>query len=262
MEEDEEDAKGLPPPRASSRFALPPASLATLGQDAGPGAGEGTGYPPTTPRVLAAELKERLKWLRSCSGQGGGGAGGAGEEGGLVGAGAGAGAGGLLGPPDVGDAGDAVATMSEVELLMSLMPAPGDCVDVSTLRDAVNLVPSLHELFNHYSPTVAVSAKRRDGTSVTFDAVTMDLNAFVNQTGAAGPVVHEQDFFRMLHDYGVVPKLVSYTVRGCPPPPPFASQPPPLQDGDPSSGAMHALGCVGPYHALPMLCSAWMPSPL
>jgi hypothetical protein len=221
---EEEDSKAAAPVRLSSRSTLPPASQAAFMSDGDEGdVPLNAAVASSSPHELAAELKERLLWLRA-NGTGGTEAGGAVGRGGVAGGATRGGPGGDV-PPGPGEApgapgalpmadpSESVVAISEVELLMSLMPAPTDCVDVNTLRDAVNLVPSLHELFNHYSLTVAVSAKRRDGTSVTFDATAMDMNAFVNQSGSGGPVVDDQDFVRMLQDYGVVPKLVSYTVR-------------------------------------------------
>jgi hypothetical protein len=122
---------------------------------------------------------------------------------------------GVLGPvkSDAIDDGSAV-TVSQVELLLSVLPPAKEAVDVVTLRDAVNIVPSLHELFSNYSPIVAVTATRRDGVNVVYDTEAMDLNTFVNKSGQHVPTIPEEDLLRLLKDYNVVPKLVSYTVRG------------------------------------------------
>jgi hypothetical protein len=117
----------------------------------------------------------------------------------------------------VGAAGAAV-TVSQVEVLMSVMPPVSECLEVNSLREAVTVVPSLHELFHFYTEGQAASGSRRDGHNVVFGSEAMDMKSFAHKSAAGGPTIPEPDFRRLLHDFGVCPKLVSAHVRSCLPP--------------------------------------------
>ena len=103
-------------------------------------------------------------------------------------------------------------TVSQVEVLLSVMPPANEVIDASSLRDSVTVVPSLHELFHFYTVGEAVSGARRDGMNVVYGKESMDIKAFVNKSSAGGPTIPEHDFRRMLHDFGITPKLVSFHV--------------------------------------------------
>ncbi len=104
-------------------------------------------------------------------------------------------------------------TVSQVEVLMSVMPPVSECLEVNALRESVTVVPSLHELFHFYTEGTAASGVRRDGRNVVFGAESMDMKAFVSKSAAGGPTIPELDFRRLLHDFSVCPKLVSAHVR-------------------------------------------------
>lgn len=128
-------------------------------------------------------------------------------------AGAEATAGGAMLP--VRPAAAAGVTVSQVEVLLAVMPPAAETLDANALTESVSVVPSLHELFHSYTQGRATSGLRRDGANVVFGTEAMDMKAFVTKSASGGPTVPEQDFRRMLHDFGVTPKLVSFHVRPC-----------------------------------------------